>query len=633
MVEKKRQTVQEMTHISTMRPSRQTKPNTEGNDEGNNVSENSNATNNANGSTPRKGIDYKWIALSNVTLASLMGTINGSIILISLPAIFKGIQIDPMAPDSFQYLLWILMGYGLVTATLLLSLGRLADMYGRVKLFRLGFLIFAIGSVLLWLTPDTGNTGALELIIFRMIQAVGGAFTMANGAAIITDSFPASERGKALGINMVAIMSGQFIGLILGGILATYHWRYVFLVSVPFAIIGTIWSYWKLKEVSIPAAKTGIDYIGNLVFVGGLLSLLVGITYGLMPYGTDTMGWGSPWVIGAIIIGIVLLIAFPFIESKVKYPMFRLDLFRIRAFAYANLASFTSAIARGGVMFMLILLLQGIWLPLHGYAYEDTPFWAGIYMLPMTVGFVVMGPLSGILSDKYGPRWIATGGMALVTLCFVGLAMLNFDFEYWQLGVLLFLMGCGSGMFASPNSSSIMNSVPPQDRGAASGMMSTLMNSANTASMAVFFTIVIVGIQGSFPNAIHDSVTNLGGIRLEPLASKLSSIPPTGALFSAFLGYNPMDAILGVLPAAMQSAIPQNVLDVLQSHDWFPHTLAEAFMPALRISFIIGAVLSGIAAVLSAMRGGRYVHEIHGNGNGTPKPASVSTDGGAEEKK
>ncbi len=595
--------------------------------EGNSVSENNDATSGIDaGNRARKGIDYKWIALSNVTLASLMGTINGSIILISLPVIFKGIAIDPMAPDAFQYLLWILMGYGLVTATLLLSIGRLADMYGRVKLFRLGFLFFTIGSILLYLTPGTGNTGALELIIFRLIQAVGGAFTMANGAAIITDSFPASERGKALGINMVAIMSGQFIGLILGGILAVYDWRFVFLVSVPFAILGTVWSYWKLKEVSIPAKKTGIDYAGNLVFVTGLTSLLVGITYALMPYGSDSMGWGSPWVIAAIVIGILLLIAFPFVESKVKYPMFRLDLFKIRAFAYANLASFTSAIARGGVMFMLILLLQGIWLPLHGYAYADTPFWAGIYMLPMTAGFIVMGPLSGILSDKYGPRWIATGGMSLVTLCFLGLAVLPYDFQYWQFGGILFLMGCGSGMFASPNSSSIMNSVPPQDRGVASGMMSTLMNSAMTLSMAVFFTIVIVGIQGSFPNVIHDSLTQLGGVQLAPLAAALASIPPTGALFSAFLGYNPMDAILGALPAQMLSAIPQNVIAVLESHDWFPKTLADAFMPSLRLSFIIGAVLSGIAAVLSAMRGEKYVHEIHGNGNGIEAKAVVPAE-------
>jgi MFS family permease len=401
------------------------------------MSENSNLTNKATASISEKGVAYKWIALFNVTLSSLMGTINGSIILVSLPAIFNGIHINPMAPDAFQYLLWILMGYGLVTATLLLSIGRLADIYGRVKLFRLGFLIFTIGSILLYLTPGTGNTGALELIIFRLIQAVGGAFTMANGAAIITDAFPVSERGKALGINMVAIMSGQFLGLLLGGILVTYNWRYVFLVNIPFAVLGTVFSYWKMKEVSLRASKTNIDVVGNLVFVGGLTSLLVGVTYGLMPYEhngiTDAMGWNSPWVIAAIVVGLLLLISFPFVESKVKNPVFRLEFFRIRAFAYANIANFTAAIARGGVMFMLILLLQGIWLPLHGYRFEDTPLWAGIYMLPMTLGFVIMGPISGILSDKYGPRWIATAGMTIVTLVFIGLASLPYNFDYWNL--------------------------------------------------------------------------------------------------------------------------------------------------------------------------------------------------------
>ena len=597
------------------------------------MSENSNVTINAGGDTPKQGISYKWVALSCVTLATLMGTINGSIILISLPTIFKGIQLNPMAPDAFQYLLWILMGYGLVTAALLLSLGRLADMYGRVRLFQLGFLIFTVGSILLYLTPGTGEQGALELIIFRMIQAVGGAFTMANSAAIITDAFPSSERGKALGINMVAVMSGQFIGLILGGILAVYDWRFVFLVSVPFAIIGTLWSYWKLKEVSFRAPKVGIDWIGNIVFVAGLGSLLVGVTYGLMPYGNDTMGWNSPWVIAATVLGIVLLIAFPFIERKVKYPMFRFEFFKIRSFMYANLASFTSAIARGGVMFMMILLLQGIWLPLHGYAFEDTPFWAGIYMLPMTVGFIIAGPTAGILSDKYGPRWIATAGMTLVTLCFLGLALLPYNFDYWMLGVLIFLMGIGNGMFASPNSSSIMNSVPPQDRGVASGMMSTLMNSAMTLSMAVFFTIVIVGIQGAFPGAIHDSFASLGSAQTTPivqnLADQLAAMSPTNALFSAFLGYNPMGAILGALPAQMVSQIPQAVADTLTSQTWFPQTLQAAFMPALQLSFLIGAVLSGIAAILSAMRGEHYVHEIHGPGNGVKAAATIK----AEEKK
>ena len=374
-----------------------------------------------------------------------------------------------------------------------------------------------------------------------------------------------------------------------------------------------------MKEVSFRAPKTSIDFLGNLVFIGGLTSLLVGVTYGLMPYKhdgiTDAMGWGNPWVIKAIIVGILLLIIFPFIESKVKNPMFRLEFFRIRAFTYANLASFAAAISRGGVMFMLIMLLQGIWLPLHGYRFEDTPFWAGIYMLPMTFGFVVMGPISGILSDKYGPRWIATCGMTLVTLVFICLSMLPYNFDYWELGILIFLMGAGNGMFSSPNSSSVMNSVPPQDRGVASGTMFTLTSSANTVSMAVFFTIVIVGIKGAFPGAIHDYFASLGSLQINPtvqqLADRLASMSPTNALFSAFLGYNPMGSILSSMDPHIVSAIPQQIVTTLTSRYWFPRTLQQAFMPALQLAFRIGAVLSGTAAILSAMRGQRYVHETH----------------------
>jgi MFS family permease len=465
----------------------------------------------------------------------------------------------------------------------------------------------------------------MELIVFRLVQAVGGALLMANSAAILTDAFPASERGKALGINMVAFMSGQFIGLLLGGILAIYDWRLVFLINIPFAAAGTVWSYWKMKEVSFRAPRSKIDILGNLIFIVGLSSLLIGVTYGLMPYGSDSMGWNSPWVLGALALGIVMLIAFPFVEKRAKNPMFRFDLFRIRSFAYANLASFTSAIARGGAMFMLILLLQGIWLPLHGYAYADTPFWAGVYMIPMTIGFIIMGPISGILSDKYGPRWIATGGMTVVTACFLGLAALPYDFQYWQFGGILFLMGCGSGMFASPNSSSIMNSVPPQDRGVASGMMSTVMNCAMTLSMAVFFTIVIIGIQGSFPAVMGTSLKDIGAVQLAPI---ISQIPPTGALFSAFLGYNPVDAILGLMPAGVVDAIPHDIVATLEGSTWFPKTLADAFMPSLRLSFIIGAVLSGIAAVLSAMRGEHYVHDVHATG-GVKVAVTIKT----EEKK
>ena len=571
----------------------------------NTVSKGGNSPLNPSEGKKGRGIDYKWIALSNVLIASMMGTINGSITLISLPAIFNGIHIDPLT--SFQYLLWILMGYGLVTATLLLSFGRLSDMYGRVRLFKLGFLVFTIGSILLYLTPSTGDAGAIEIIIFRIVQAVGSALTMANSSAILTDAFPVSERGKALGINMVALMSGQFIGLLLGGILAVFDWRYIFLVSVPFGILGTVWSTLKLKELSLRAPKTKLDIWGNVTFVSGITLLLLGVTYGLMPYGSDAMGWNNPWVIASMVAGFILLVLFPVVESKVENPMFRLDLFRIKMFTYANVAGFLSALSRGGMMFMLILLLQGIWLPLHGYSYESTPFWAGVYMLPLTLGVIIMGPISGILSDKYGPRWIATIGMVMNTIGFIILASLPANFNYWELGLTLFFMGLGSGMFGSPNSASIMNSVPPQERGVASGMLTTIMNTAFTASMAIFFTIVIVGITQRFPDAMASSLASIGAVQLTPI---LSNIPPTGALFSAFLGYNPVETILTSVPSAVVSQIPSATLTTLTGTTWFPSTLSEAFMPSLQISFYIGAVFCGLSALLSALRGKKYIHEM-----------------------
>ncbi|MGO9387799.1 MAG: MFS transporter [Methanobacterium sp.] len=548
-------------------------------------------------------MEYKWTAMSNVVLASSMGSINMSIVIIALPAIFNGIHINPL--NSFEYLLWILMGYGLVTATLLLSFGRISDMYGRVKMFRLGFLIFSLASILLFLTPSTGDAGALEIIIFRIIQAVGSALLMANSAAILTDAFPSNERGKALGINMVAVMSGMFLGLILGGILAIFDWRYVFLVSVPFGLIGTIWSYYKLKELSIKAVKTKIDIWGNLTFLLGITLLLVGVTYGLIPYGNNPMGWSNPWVITSMILGLISLILFPIVENHVESPMFRLDLFKNRSFAYANIAGLLGALGRGGMMFMLILLLQGIWLPLHGYSYSSTPFWAGIYMLPLTAGIIIMGPISGILSDKYGPRWIATSGMIIVTIAFLVLAALPYNFTFIEFALALFMMGIGGGMFGSPNSASIMNSVPPEDRGVASGMMYTIMNTSFTASMAIFFTIVIIGITQRFPEAMATSLANIGASQLAPI---LTNLPPTAALFSAFLGYNPVDAILSALPAPLVAMIPHSTFNTLTGTSWFPDTLANAFLPSLRTSFYIGAILSAIAAVLSALRGAKYVH-------------------------
>lgn len=551
-------------------------------------------------------VQYKWVALSNTTIGVLMASINGTIMLISLPAIFKGIGINPFQATSFVYLLWILMGYMIVTAVMLVTVGRLSDIFGRVRLFNLGFLIFTIGSILLFLTPGKGNTGAQEIIIFRMVQAIGASFLFANAAAIITDSFEPHERGKAMGINQIAALAGSLVGLILGGLLATINWRYVFLVSVPVGLLGTVWSYLKLKDHSIRHKDQKVDVAGNVAFAGGLTLILLGITYGLMPYGSSSMGWSNPWVLISIIAGFAMLVAFILIERVVAQPMFNLSLFKNRAFATGSFAGMLQSMGMGGAMFMIIILLQGVWLPLHGYSYQSVPFWAGIYTIPMMLGFVVLGPISGAISDKTGARSISTIGMIVAAASFILLSTLSYNFSYPEFGAMLFMMGAGMGLFAAPNITAVMNSVKPQLRGVASGMRATLQNTGQTASMGIFFTIVLITLTSKLPGAFTTALGQAGAPELIPFFIK---IPPTSALFSAFLGYNPVKTILGFFPSGFTTAIlGHNTIIYLEGKHWFPNALAGAFMGALRMSFYLGAGIFGLAAVLSVLRGKRYVY-------------------------
>jgi len=550
-------------------------------------------------------VQYKWVALSNTTMGTLMASIDATIVLISLPAIFRGINIDPLT--SFQYLLWILFGYSLVTSTLLVSFGRISDMYGRVRLFNLGFAIFTIGSLLCAAVPNTGDLGASELIVFRIIQGIGGAFLFANSAAILTDAFPPRERGKALGINMTAAIAGSLVGLVLGGVLALFNWRYIFLVSVPVGALGTVWSYAKLKDIAAIRKGQHVDIWGNLTFAVGLTLVILGVTYALEPYGNSAMGWDDPWVIASMVAGFALLAAFPFVEKKVPDPMFRLDLFRNRMFSAANLAGVFAAVGRGGVQIMLIILLQGIWLPLHGISYQSTPFWAGVYMIPMIAGFAIMGPISGYFSDKYGARTFATVAMIITAATFLALSFLPYNFDYTEFAAIIFIMGLGGGLFAAPNIASIMNAVPPEYRGAASGMRATLQNTAQTISLAIFFTVIITGLSASLPSALSSAMTSAG---VPQLATAFSSISPTSALFSAFLGYNPIQSILAIPQLApVVHQIPSTTLNFIEGQTFFPNAIAPSFISALDLSFYIGAALSIAAALASLLRGEAYIHE------------------------
>jgi MFS family permease len=546
---------------------------------------------------------YRWVALSNTTLGVLMATINSSIVIISLPAIFRGIHLNPLAPGNVSYLLWVLMGFLVVTAVLVVSLGRLGDIYGRVKIYNLGFAIFTFGSVALAFDPLHAGGGAMWLIIWRIVQGVGAAMLFANSTAILTDAFPADSRGMAMGINQVAAIAGSFIGLIAGGLLSEVDWRLVFFVSVPVGLLGTIWSYKSLHETS-QRRPARIDWWGNSLFAVGLTAVLVAITYGIQPYGHSDMGWLSPWVLAGLIGGGVLLLAFGIVETKVEQPMFAMGLFRIKAFSAGNLAGLLASVARGGLQFMLIIWLQGIWLPLHGYSFESTPLWAGIYLLPLTGAFLVAGPLSGYLSDRFGARTFATGGLLVVAASFTGLALLPTDFPYWLFALLLVVNGIGSGLFSAPNTTGIMNSVPAHQRGVASGMRGTFFNSGTSLSIGVFFSLMIVGLAATLPHTLTSGLESHGvpaGV-----ATTVGNQPPVGSLFAAFLGYNPMQSMLG---SQTLSALSPSDAQTLTGKTFFPSLISQPFHHGLIIVFVMAIAMTLVAAVASLLRGGRYVYE------------------------
>ncbi|MGW5432159.1 MFS transporter [Streptomyces sp. NPDC004059] len=545
------------------------------------------------------GPGYKWVALSNTTLGVLIATMDASIVIISLPAIFRGIGLDPLAAGNIGYLLWMILGYLLVSAVLVVVLGRLGDMFGRVRIYNLGFLVFACASVALSLDPFRAGAGALWLILWRIVQAFGGSMLTANSAAILTDAFPARQRGMALGINQITALAGQFLGLLAGGLLAAVDWRAVFWVSVPVSVTGTVWSYLSLRETSA-GGRGKIDWLGNLTFASGAGILLAGITYGIQPYGGHPTGWTNPWVLTGLIGGVFLLLVFCLVETRAAEPMFRLSLFRVRAFAAGNLAALLTAIARGGLQFMLIIWLQGIWLPLRGYDFADTPLWAGIFMLPLTLGFLVAGPLSGYLSDRFGARLFSTAGLIVVAGSFLGLLALPVNFGYGVFAALLLLSGLGQGMFSSPNTSSIMGSVPARYRGVASGMRSTFQNSGTALSIGVFFSLMVSGLASTLPKTLGSGL-QAHGVPAST-AHEVASLPPVSTLFATFLGNNPVGHLLGDSGTLDHLTAAQRA--TLTGHTFFPELVSGPFHHGLTVVFGVAAGMALVSALASALRGG-----------------------------
>jgi EmrB/QacA subfamily drug resistance transporter len=551
------------------------------------------------------GPNYKWIALSNTTLGVLMATINQSIVLIALPAVFKGIGLNPLGPGNTSYLLWMFMGFMVVTAVLVVSFGRLGDMFGRVRMYNIGFAVFTIASIFLTVTWMHGVAGALWLIIWRVVQGIGGAFLFANSTAILTDAFPANQRGTALGLNSIAAIAGSFIGLILGGVLAPINWHLIFLVSAPIGLFGTVWAYFMLHDIGI-RKHARMDWWGNLLFGVGLIAILVGITYGLQPYGGHAMGWTSPFVLGAMIGGVVLLIIFVFVETKVEEPLFHIDLFKIRAFAAGNLANLMLSMSRGGMQFMLIIWLQGIWLPLHGYSYSRTPLWAGIYLVPLTFGFLLSAPLAGVLSDKFGAKAFTVGGSLMTAATFLVLVFLPVNFTYWEFAVIIALNGFGTGLFAPPNRAELMNSVPANQRGAAGGMIATFQNSASVLSIGIFFSLMVTGLASKLPSTMFSGLTAQGVPAAN--ATAISHLPPIGVLFSAFLGYNPMQQLLGPLLSHLSPAH----IAYVTGREFFPNLITEPFHDGLGVAFWFAIAASVIAAIASALTGKIKPPEVRG---------------------
>ena len=559
------------------------------------------------------GENYKWVALSNTTLGVILAAVDGTAVMLALPTIFNGIKINPLDPHSSTYLLWLLMGYMLVMAVLVVAMGRIGDMFGRTRIYNLGFVVFTLGSLLCAIVWSKGSAGAIELITFRLVQAIGGAALMANSAAILTDAFPTNERGLALGLNQASFIAGTFLGIVVGGVLSLAGWRWVFLFNVPIGVIGTIWAYRSLREIGQRRVEP-MDWLGNITFAAGLTMVLVGIIYGIEPYGRSYMGWGSPLVLSMLICGSAALVVFVFIELRVKAPMFQMNLFRIRAFAAGNGAGFLAAVARGGLMYMVTIWMQAIWLPLHGYEYKDTPLWAGIFGIPMSVGFLLGGPISGRLSDRFGARYFATGGMLLAALTLGLMMLLPANFSYPWFAILVFMNGLSMGLFISPNMAAIMNSLPEKYRGAGSGMRGTLQNTGAPLSMGILFTLMMAGMVASVPAAMSSGLV-ANGVP-DQIAGQIAHMPPTGYLFAALLGYNPLGSIIHPFIQSGALVLTSDQVAAITSKEFFPQIIAGPFHHGLHIVLIFSMIVCLIAAGVSWLRGGKYIYHEKGETEG-----------------
>ena len=423
-------------------------------------------------------MDYKYVVLTNTTIGVFMAVLDSNIVLISLPTIIRDL------PDTTTFDgLWVIMGYTLITATLLLTFGRLSDLFGRVRLYNIGFAIFTLGSGLCSIAPN-----GISLVLFRLAQGTGGALIFANNAAILTDAFPVTERGRAIGINQIAGTAGSVLGLVAGGVLTAFlGWRSIFWINLPVGVFGTAWAYTRLKEIGVRTKGEKLDPVGNGLFAIGLSLFLLGLTLGALT------GWSVTYE-GVMAAGLLSLLLFVHVERRVKYPMMDLSLFKIRDFSSGIFSNLLASVSRGAVSLVLVFYFQG--------ALGLDALTAGLFLIPFSIAFVMFGPLSGFLSDKYGARNFSTAGLLISSLAFFWFSIFPFGASYSLLVLPMILAGAGAGIFVAPNAASIMNAAPVTRRGIASGMSSTLVNTGFLLSLGMAFAIMAASVPISTLQAI-----------------------------------------------------------------------------------------------------------------------------------
>ncbi|MEL9991580.1 MAG: MFS transporter [Thermoproteus sp.] len=542
-------------------------------------------------------MDHRRAILFNSVLGSFMASMNMSALVIALPAIFRGIDVDPFSPLGFVAMLWLILSYPFAVAVLVAIIGRISDMYGKGRAFTLGTIIFTVASLLLGLTPGNGNAAVAQMIAYRILQGVGGSFMFSNSAAIIADVFPPRERGFAQGLVGISFSAGSLTGLLVGGLLAVVDWRLVFLVNVPFGVLNALWSYRVVYNISPGVGKVFVDWAGTITLAAGLLLLLLGLAFSMIPYGNSMMGWSNPLVWAMLSAGLTLIVAVVPLERRAKTPMLRLDLFSIRQFSFGVLSAFLLFIAQGANVFVLSIFLQAVYLPMNGMPYELTPLWAGIYLIPSSIASAVFAPIGGKLVNRLGARAVATIGAALMGIGFELLAALPLTFHYALFALIVALIGAGSGLFMSPNLVSILSSVPSNLRSAASGVRAMMQNVGSLLSFAIFMTLIIAGSASALTPAIQQALLNAGVPAVT--AQLLLSTPPVVAFFAAFLGYNP----LGTLISLNHVQLSQDVYAEITKPQFFASAIAPALVDGFHYAYHLAAALAFIAALLSALRG------------------------------